>query len=246
MNMLNNKLFPAFLTMIVVLLLVGTSCNNEAVESVDVIPFVNPPFPEFDPEFSQFTFKAEEGELIKISSGTEINIPPNAIVDKNGQPVSGEVHLNYREMHDATSIYFTGIPMNYGNGHFETAGSFEMRVKRGDDILFLDSTRHVDVKFASFETGDDYDFYFLNEASKSWDSIGTSKAEVNVERKKLKKKISTMKPGLKFPLNRQYFAVNYKAILDVYYNDNLTNVNHGQAQKKMKAYGLGWNDINLY
>ena len=55
-----------------------------------------------------------------------------------------------------------------------------------------------------------------------------------------------MKPKLKFPLNRQYFAVNYKAILDVYYNDNLTNVNHRQAQKKMKAYGLGWNDINLY
>ena len=55
-----------------------------------------------------------------------------------------------------------------------------------------------------------------------------------------------MNPGMKFPLNRQYFAVNYKAILDVYYNDNLTNVNHGQAQKKMKAYGLGWNDINFY
>ena len=55
-----------------------------------------------------------------------------------------------------------------------------------------------------------------------------------------------MKPRVSFPLNRQFFAFNYKAILDVYYNNNLTNVNHPYTQKKMKAYGLGWTDVNTY
>jgi len=246
MNMLNNKFIPGFMTILVVLIFVGVSCKNEIVETIVVDPLVKPPFPEFDPEFTLFTFNAEKGELFKMPSGTEINIPPNAIVDENGNAVSGEVQFNYREMHYATDIYFAGIPMSYGNGHFETAGSFEMRVKQGNATLYLDSTQQVDVKFASFQTGDDYDFFYLDEEAREWDSLGTAKPEVNIERKKLKKKILRMNPGMKFPLNRQYFAVNYKAILDVYYNDNLTNVNHGQAQKKMKAYGLGWNDINLY
>ncbi len=246
MNMLNNKFIPGFMAMITALIFAGVSCKNEPVTAEVIIPFVNPPFPEFDPEFTQFSFEAEKGELFKMPSGTEINIPPNAIVDKNGDTVDGEVQFNYREMHDATSIYFTGIPMAYGNGHFETAGSFELRVKKSDTFLYLDSTKQIDVKFASFQTGDDYNFYYLNEDAKGWDSLGTAKAVVNDERVNLKKKITRMKPRLKFPLDRRYFAVNYKAILDVYYKENLTNVNHGQAQKKMKAYGLGWNDIKLY
>jgi hypothetical protein len=246
MNMLNNKFNPGLLTLLLLIVLLGVSCQNESETTQVVDPLVNPPFPEFDPEFVQFTFNTENGVLFEMPSGTEINIPPNAIVDENGHLVNGEVQLNYREMHDATSIYFAGIPMNYGNGHFETAGSFEMRVKKGKQFLRLDSTQQVDVKLASFQKGDDYDFYFLNEKARGWDSLGTSELEVNLEKVKLKKKISRMKPRLKFPLNRQYFAVNYKAILDVYYNDNLTNVNHNQAQKKMKAYGLGWNDVTLY
>ncbi len=246
MNMLNIKINPAFLALFSTLLLFSLSCQNDAESLVAEKPLVNPPFPEFDPEFAHFTFLTENGALIKMPSGTEINIPPNAIIDRNGKPVEGEVQFDYREMHDAMSIYFAGIPMNYGNGNFETAGSFEMRVKKGNAELFLDSTQQVDVKFASFQKGADYDFYFLDEDSKGWDSLGTVEPVVNEDRNKLKKKIKRMKPKLKFPLDRQYFAVNYKAILDVYYNDNLTNVNHGQAQKKMKAYGLGWNDINLY
>lgn len=244
--MLKNKFIPGSLVLLVALMLGAIACHDTP-ETTELVPaLVNPPFPEFDPEFTKFTFTAEKGEFFKMPSGTEINIPPNAIVDKNGKSVNGEVEFNYREMHDATSIYFTGIPMTYGNGHFETAGSFEMRVKKENNLLYLDSTKQVAVKFASFQDGDDYNFYYLDEKAGGWDSLGTAKPEVNEERVKLKKKISRMKPDLKFPLDREYFAVNYKAILDVYYNDNLTNVNHGQAQKKMKAYGLGWNDVKLY
>lgn len=244
--MLSNKFIPGFLISMTVLIFAVVSCKNDVSTTDAIVPLVNPPFPEFNPVFTRLAFMAEKGEHFKMPSGTEIIIPPNAIVDENGNPISGEVQFNYREMHDATSIYFTGIPMTYGNGHFETAGSFEMRVKKGDAFLHLDSTKQVAVKFASFQTGDDYNFYFLNEKAEAWDSLGTSVPEVNEEKVKLKKKISKMNPKLKFPLDQQYFAVNYKAILDVYYNDNLTNVNHNQAQKKMKAYGLGWNDINLY
>ena len=244
--MLSNKFIPGLLMFLTGLIFTVVSCKREPVSTEKIVPFVNPPFPGFDPEFAHFTFNAEKGELFKMPSGTEITIPPNAIIDSNGNSVSGEIQFNYREMHDATSIYFAGIPMTYGNGHFETAGSFEMRVKKGNDDLYLDSTKQVEVKFASFQSGDDYDFYYLNEKAGGWDNLGSSQPVVNEEKVKLKKKISKMNPKLKFPLDQQYFAVNYKAILDVYYNDNLMNVNHNQAQKKMKAYGLGWNDIFLY
>jgi hypothetical protein len=244
--MLNNKFIPGFYALLAALTLTVISCKDEPSSAEVLPPLVQPPFPEFDPEFTLLNFRTENGETFKMPSGTEINIPPNAIVDKDGNKVSGEAQFYYREMHDAASIYFTGIPMTYGGGHFETAGSFEMRVKKGKDFLQLDSASQVMVKFASFQSGDDYDFFYLDEQARGWEKLGTSEPEINEEKVKFKKKVAGMKPNLKFPLDRQFFAVNYKAILDVYYNDNLTNVNHNQAQKKMKGYGLGWNDIFLY
>ena len=169
----------AFLTSLIVL---ACQVNNELVS---LPPLVNPPFPEFDPEMNTYTFEAEKGQLLELSSGTEINVPPNALLDKNGKRVKGNVQLKFRELQDAVAIYLSGIPMTYQKGNFETAGSFQIEVEQNDEPIFLDSMQQVSVKLASFQTGHDYNFYFLDETKRGWDSLGTAAPEVNLERVKI-------------------------------------------------------------
>src|SRR5690242_3550896 len=56
-------------------------------------------------------FRAENGLAYHHSTGTNIQIPANALVDKDGFPVTGDVQLLYREFHHAEDILLSGIPM---------------------------------------------------------------------------------------------------------------------------------------
>ncbi len=222
-------------------------CQQAGDEEQEVLEaLLRPPFEDLNPEFQSFSIDNAFGDTIQFKTGSTICIPAGIFVDAAGQAVSGIVDFQYRELHDAVDLYLAGVPMTYGQGAFQTAGSFEMRAEQTGQTLQLDSTKMIAVRMASFRAGDDYQFYYLDEDVRAWDSIGTAAAEVNVERVKLGKAIERRKPRLKFPLNRQFFAFNYKGILDVYYNNNLTNVNHNYTQKKMKNYGLGWEDVFVH
>jgi hypothetical protein len=70
---------------------------------------------------------------------------------------------------------------------------------------------------------------------------------VNLEKQKLKSEAQKLTPSLGFPLNdSKYFALNYRMILDILYNQKIDSVDHGMVTNKMKAYGLGWLNIFPY
>ena len=49
--------------------------------------------------FQVVNFNSDEGLIFHQTNGTHIEIPANAIVDKNGKEVKGEVQFKFREMH---------------------------------------------------------------------------------------------------------------------------------------------------
>ncbi len=222
------------------------SCQRKKEEP----SIVQAPIPALNPTFSSLNFEAEDGLVHTFENGTEIHIPANALIDENEKLIKGMATIQYREFQDAAKIYLAGIPMSMNvNGvkkHFQTAGSFEMKAHQKGKTVFLKKESPACVKMASSEDGEDYDFYFLDEKAKEWANLGTDKPEENLERKKLIRAINRKRPGLRFPLNRKYFALNYEIILDVFYKDNLKNVNDELIQSKMKKYGLAWGDIEVY
>jgi hypothetical protein len=224
-----------------------SSCQDQPPTSAAPDPLVKPPLEGIDPAFSEWTFLAEEGATQTLPSGTRICIPPHAFADGEGNPVYGEVTVRYRELHDGISMFLAGIPMEYQEGDFTTAGSFEIRARQGKDELQLAPGNNISVLMASFEEGADYDFFFLDEnEDRAWEKLGTDRPLINTEKVALKKKIERMKPGLAFPLNRQYMAFNFSSILDAYYKNDLSNIKEATVKRDMEAYGLGWVDAEVH
>ena len=233
------------------------SCQG-AKDTTSADRLVKPPIPGAEPGFTEWAFLAEEGFSQSLPSGTRICIPPFAFRDGGGNLVSGPVTVQYREMHDGLSIFLAGIPMDYEDGAFTTAGSFEIRASQGSTPLQLAANNTISVLMASFEEGEDYDFFFLDEnVARAWDSLGTNRPLINAEKVELAGKIQRMRPGLAFPLDRKYMAFNFDAILDIYYIKDLyydtatysyvyPKTDDALVRKDMDAYGLGWTNAFVH
>lgn len=217
------------------------SCSTET--ELPVSSLVKPPIPGAEPGFVEFEVDAATGGKYVHASGTTVTIPPHAFADADGQPLTGRVKLQYREMHDAAAVYLAGIPMDYSGGHFTTAGSFELRADAG--VSFLPG-KSACVEMASYEAADDYDFFYLEEYGEGWEKLGTQSPEINQAKKELLEKINRMKPGVAFPLSRQYMAFNYYAILDVYYNNDWSKADDAKVHQDMEAYGLSWTKAEVH
>ncbi len=219
--------------------------KNE-IKATSQKPFINPPIADLNPQYVIFTLDASKGTTFRLKNGSEIVVPADAFTDATGQLLHGKIDLKYREMHNALSIFLAGVPMNYKNGHFTTAGNFELLATQQDENVVLQ--KPVKVKMASYTEGGDFDFFFLNENERRWDSVGYRKPEVNTAKQKLLRSIDNQLITRKFPLDRQYFAFNYMSIMDVYYNDDWRILSNDKRidsaftaiTSKLESYGLGW------
>lgn len=223
------------------------SCQDQPPVQAAPDPLVNPPLSGIEPAFTEWTFIAEAGASETLPSGTRVCIPPYAFADEAGNLVYGEVTVRYREMHDGLSIFLAGIPMEYLDGEFTTAGSFEVRANQKGTPLQLAEGNHISVLMASFEKEEDYDFFFLDEnEDRAWEKLGINRPLINADKVALKKKIERMKPGLAFPLYRKYMAFNFSGILDAYYKNDFSKVQESAVKRDMEAYGLGWVDAEVH
>ena len=98
-------------------------------------------------------FQAETGVRYQSPvSGTSVYIPANSLIDANGQPVSGEVELLFREYRSIPDFLALGIPMHYGDERgaffFNSGGMFEVRVHQYGEDLRMAPGREYDLNFA--------------------------------------------------------------------------------------------------
>lgn len=234
------------------LTLIISSCS----EKVAKLPTSNnAPIEGFQPEYAVYQkVNVELGDTLRYKTGTTILIPPGALLNAKGEAVKGEVQLKYREFHDAIDIVLAGAKMQYDTGGvittLQTAGMFDINATQNGEQLFINPEKNINVRMASYEQGNQYNFYFFDEKTQNWSYQGTDTAEVNQEKFKLIEEIEKAKPGLAFPLNKEFFAFNYHAILDVYYNEDYSKIRKNWNSKapghKAKQYGLTWSEIDAY
>lgn len=145
-------------------------------------PVVTPPLPGVNIPYAGFTVNADTGGKWMAPSGTVLKVGPGTFVDALGNPVKGDVQIKYREFHDAADILLSGITMEYtehgAKENFQTAGMMEILGSQGEAPVYIAPGKHIDVRMASFTTGDDYNLYFLD-PRKGWKDIGKPKTEAN-------------------------------------------------------------------
>lgn len=229
-----------------------TLSKTEPIATTPTKPFIHPPLPALNPTFAIREFEAEKGLNWTLPSGTSVKMQPNSLLTSDGKPFKGRVRLKYREFRDALSIFLAGIPMTYQGGNFTTAGSFELRGEAAADNtpLSIHPQKLATVRFNSPIAGNDYDFFYLNETEKRWDSIGTGRPEV-VRATLKREKIVNIPNTLPYPLNKNYFAFNYLAILDVWTNDDWKILGSESATDSVRkaiaptleAYDLGYENV---
>lgn len=219
-----------------------------------VPPVVRAPFREISMASQEITVDVDSGRIVEANNGfgTRLSIPPAAFVDSAGQSISGTITLEYREFHTLNDILIAGIPLNYDAAgmlkRFNTAGMFEIRAYQGAAPVYLDSGKVIEVNMASFEGGNRYHAFFLDEkTTRNWHYIKDLEGVDNPEKKKLLRKARANVKEFDIPFNGNYFAFNYMALLDVYLNDKTVEIkkmrNDLTLQGKIKEYGVTWTNM---
>ena len=154
--------------------------SNSSTASVSA-RMIHPVMPKADVKPVHYTFKAQDGGTFTYESGSSLYFPANSLVDKNGELVTGEVSVSYREFHDVASVYTSGIPMRYDsagtNYFFETAGMCEVLAFKGNHPVFVNPDNKPVVHMASKQTDQDFNLYYLDTLSATWQPKGRPEAE---------------------------------------------------------------------
>ena len=168
----------------------GENSVNEKLNTTQQNPeipllAVKPPIPGLDIPFKTYSISTSKGYTIETPKGTTVDIPANAFVDKNGKTITGDVDIKFREFHDASEIIASGIPMhNPQTGEFmETAGMFEIKGEYEGEEIFIKGDKEIQVNLASYNEGDNFNFYKLGPKDCRWEEKGTAKATVNLNKK---------------------------------------------------------------
>ncbi len=139
------------------------------------------PAPQYDIRPTVHYINASTGgQFSYMETGSTVTIPPDALVDKDGNEVNGMVQIEYREFHTPKDIFFSGIPMDFEvNGetqYFESAGMLEINAYHEGEKLYLKDGKEIGFSMSTDNTNEEVMLYELNPKTRKWKEL--SKPEV--------------------------------------------------------------------
>lgn len=163
-------------------LLTFYSCNSSSSAEKDgsnPLYSIEVPKVKIKDQTMQLTIEdASQAQHLELPSGSFIDIPANAFVDGNGNPVSGKVKLSFKEYHDAADIILGGIPMEYDTAGtqqvLQTAGMFNVQAFSGKEEIQIANGKSIQVSLLAKDDGADYNFYAFDEKAGNWVYTGKS------------------------------------------------------------------------
>ena len=141
--------------------------------------FINPPLEQVKAAFASFKVDGQNGGVYEYPSGSKLIVPASAFIGKDGKPLSGEVTMHYREMHDFVDFFLAGIPMTYDsagvNYNLESAGMIEIFAEQNGERVAMAPGKSIDVELISrvnvspeLEVPPGYNIYKLDVANRNW------------------------------------------------------------------------------
>lgn len=122
-----------------------------------------------------YSVTTQKPQEVTYESGTVIRIPENAFVDKNGNPVTGNVQLSYLEYRDPVDFILGNIPMDHTEGgeqyHFNSAGMFKIQARKENEEVFLGEGKNIALDFKLTQTLPNLNFYEFDPKANQWKEI---------------------------------------------------------------------------
>ncbi len=121
-----------------------------------------------------FELKSSIPQVLSTAMGNTLAIPANAFIDQNGVPATGKVDVLYKDYYTSLETLADNINMTItANGktkHFESAGMFELRARKGEKELQLDPSKPIAVNMKSLKQGEGFNYYTYNESTDKWET----------------------------------------------------------------------------
>ncbi len=134
---------------------------------------VAPPLKNVDIDYKNYSVDAKRGLVLRYyETGSVISIPANAFVDQEGKLITGAVDIKYREFHNPSDFFVSGIPMTYDSAgtqyQFESAGMLEILAFQKGKPVFVNPAKKIIVEMLSQQGEDKYNIYNYNSVTGNW------------------------------------------------------------------------------
>ena len=150
---------------------VSTAENEDTPKEITQKSVIKSPVKGYEANYETYNIEGDKNEILNHKTGSQIRIPKNALT-KNGNPVSGQITIKYREFHDPVDIWLSGIPMKYDSsgidGMLESAGMLELLAYQGDELLEMDPKKPIQVEMACLSNETRFNQYKLDDKSGDW------------------------------------------------------------------------------
>lgn len=153
--------------------------NNNSFEYAEDTKCFNPPSKELEIPFESYLINNSKENIITTSNSTEIIIPKEAILDSNGQPISGDIEIKFREFHNPIEIYQSGIPMKYDSAGkeytFESGGMIEIYGFKDGQPVTINPQKPIEIRFKNKDKNTALNLYDYDTVSNKWKYVGKPK-----------------------------------------------------------------------
>lgn len=178
----------------------------------------SPPLENVNVDYERYYVDVTNPQLIQTISGTTLDIPQNAFLRPNGELVTGNVRIEYREFNDPIDMVFAGVPMmEEENGEtytFASAGMLEFRAYQNEEELVPNSENLITVNYNSPFSGTDYDLFELNPETEKWENLGKdsiTEANLTLDTGLYMEPVYPQRPVFPtYPYRKQKVWINYK------------------------------------
>jgi hypothetical protein len=166
------KNFPI---LIIIIAAVFFSCKKDALPNklgaVEDSVRISPTFKGFDVLPKKLHINPKKDTIIYFDSGTFIEVPKNAFLDKNGAVIQKNITLEFRTFDDAIDLLASGIPMTYKeNGEtvqFESVGMCELKPADPSTTIAPNKTIGIGLVSKNLKASN-YGMFYFNETSRKW------------------------------------------------------------------------------
>lgn len=145
----------------------------------DETPCVKSPAPQIDLNRTSFTINPSRDTILHYETGSALVYKAGSLVDENGNSVSGQVVIQYREFHNPIEVFASGIPMRYDSAgtqyQFKSAGMVEILAFQNNKPLTLSSGKEIEIQMNSGISDGSFNLYYLDTAKRQWNYEGKDK-----------------------------------------------------------------------
>ncbi len=152
----------------------GKQQNRRVEVIVDYYPEFKIP-ESFKVQAKHFDINPNKDTILALDSiGSCLHIPKNSFIDKNGNTISEQVKLSYKEYRNSADMAFSGIKMTYWRGsqeyNFNSAGMFELQGFSNGSELEIADNKNLTLDYALAAKPNEIDFFKINENG-NWEEI---------------------------------------------------------------------------